>query len=145
MSQSTTTDGSQHPFSQNETVDPNMHLRYPDRLEFAYTPSEESFVACSLDVPLTQMSEAVVAQSLSVSATPSPVSPQEQERDKQEKVKKDIARMNEEFTKHKYEAFVHKNMHLMFKVYPFDLKWYAQIYQILFHFLAAPLTACIWQ
>ena len=51
----------------------------------------------------------------SVSATPTPTLSTE------DKTRQDIARMNEEFKKHGYEAFVHKNMHLMYRVYPFDL------------------------
>jgi len=135
MSQSTTTAGSQGidsnapvsqysndssnvMYSQGETHDPNLHLRYPDRQQEVFT-SSESFVPCSLDVPLTQLSQ---QSPQSVSATPSPVVVQQSIEDK---VRNDIARMNEEFTKHKYEAFVHGKMHLIFKVYPFDLekKW----------------------
>ena len=148
MSQSTTTAGSQGQdsldssvvYSQDQTLqtthsgeNPTIN-NFPDRQEDEGSSSQGSFVACSLETPYTQMSQAkgsTLESTQSISATPTPtampavvpnvpnVNTVLQE---QEKVKRDIARMNEEFAKHKYEAFVHKNMHLMFKVYPFDLK-----------------------
>ena len=108
MSGSTTTAGSQ---AQNQ--------EYPDRQPEFEEPGESEEISIapdSLNPTLTQVSQSTQ----SVSATPS----QAEERQRvEDKVRADIARMNEEFAKHKYEAFVHKKMHLIFKVYPFDLKW----------------------
>jgi hypothetical protein len=112
MSGSTTTAGSQAQIQE-----------YPDRQPEFEEPGESEEISIapdSLNPTLTQVSQSTQ----SVSATPS----QAEERQRvattvEDKVRADIARMNEEFAKHKYEAFVHKKMHLIFKVYPFDLEW----------------------
>ncbi len=138
MSQSTTTAGSQAEHSldssvmhsqdetfQNFRSDENPNINFPDRQEEEGFSSQGSFVPCSIDIQLTQLSQSCKASTQSVSATPTPtVQPgtTAQDLSMEDKVRSDIERMNKEFAKHKYEAFVHKNMHLMFKVYPFDLK-----------------------
>jgi len=112
MSGSTTTAGSQAQIQE-----------YPDRqpeFEESVASEEISIAPDSLNPTLTQVSQSTQ----SVSATPS----QAEERQRvattvEDKVRADIARMNEEFAKHKYEAFVHNRIHLIFKVYPFDLQW----------------------
>jgi hypothetical protein len=102
----------------NETYDPNLQLKYPDRQPSAAPSSDESFVACSLDVPLTQLSQQ------SVSATPcSSVAESAIESDETQRVRRSIAELCEQLHGLKYETFVHKNMHLAFKIYPFDLEW----------------------
>ena len=135
MSQSTTTAGSQAEHSldssvmhsqdetfQNFRSDDNPNINYPDRQEDESFSSQGSFVPCSIDIPLTQLSQSCKASTQSVSATPTPTVQSAQDLSMEDKVRRDIARMNEEFVKHKYEAFVHKNMHIVFKVYPFELK-----------------------
>ena len=123
MSQSTTTAGSQgesqptlNVYSQEATYQQFASaISYGDRQDEFQHLSQQSIVPCSLDVPLTQLSEGQVMSTQSVSATPTPTLSTEY------KARQDIARMNEEFKKHGYKAFVDKNMHLMYRVYPFDL------------------------
>ena len=132
---STTTAGSQDSqvsdemHSQNQTLYPDLRLNYPDRQDDVLS-TEDSFVRSSLDVQLTQLSPPTQASQLSnasrtthvsatpsmqsVSATPTPLSIED-------KVRKDIDELNRQFKSHGYEAFVHRNMHIMFKCYPFDL------------------------
>ena len=91
-----------------------QYAEYADRQEDVYKPSDESFVPCSIEMPLTQMpSSGGDLSTQSASATPVSL---------EDKVREDIDKMNEEFKRHGYEAFVHNNMHLMFKVYPFKLR-----------------------
>ena len=132
---STTTAGSQDSqvsdemHSQNKTLHPDLHLNYPDRQDSVQS-SEHSFVQDSLDVQLTQLSPPasqlsnasrtthVSATPQSVSATPSPLSDEDS-------VRKHIEEMNKHFERHGYQAFVHKEMHIIIKRYPFNLtpKW----------------------
>jgi hypothetical protein len=124
MSQSTTTAGSQgesqptlNVYSQEATYQQQFAsaISYADRQDEFQNPSQQSIVPSSLDVPLDQLSQGQVMSTQSVSATPTPTLSTE------DKARQDIARMNEEFKKHGYKAFVDKNMHLMYRVYPFDL------------------------
>ena len=114
MSQSTTTAGSQS--SQNETCDQVLRLNYPDRQD--EYPSQDSFVPLTQlpdekpNQPSTQTSNGSVCYD-SLSATPTPNS--------EDDVKKAIAKINTDLSKHGYKAFVHGNTHFMFKTYPFDL------------------------
>jgi hypothetical protein len=138
MSQSTTTAGSQAEHSldssvmhsqdetfQNFRSDETPNINFPDRQEEESFSSQGSFVPCSVDIQLTQLSQSCKASTQSVSATPTPtVQPgtTAQDLSVEDKARRDIERMNEEFAKHKYTAFVHKNMHMIFRVYDFDLK-----------------------
>ena len=74
--------------------------------------SNESFVASSVEVPLSQMTS---------DSNPPPAPSRTFTEEEKKKVKDDITEMNLRFTQHGYEAFVHNRMHLIFKVYPFDL------------------------
>ncbi len=125
MSQSTTSAGSQ---TQNDICEQRLRRDYPDRQD-AYS-SQESF-SFSQNVPLTQLSHnsiksdaSVCPDSLkSVSATPTPKEEEEDQtrKDDEDKMRKAIAKMNADLTRHGYQAFVHENTHFIFRTFPFDL------------------------
>jgi hypothetical protein len=97
----------------------------PDRQEYNFDSSQE-YVPSSLQMPLTQQSQqskqGAADSQQSVSATPS--------QDGYDNLRSTIKKMNEEFRKYGYEAFVHNNTHFIFKTYHgIDLnmpKWWEQ-------------------
>ena len=116
--------------SQIDTYDQRLPFNYPDRQDEVIAEStDESFaadsVSSSFSSSLGVSLNAPHNVSHNVSHNASHHSPQTTRTFTEEeiqKVKDDIAEMNQRFMQHGYEAFVHKKMHLIFKVYPFDLE-----------------------
>lgn len=126
MSQSTT-DSLSTPVqcSQNDTYDERLRLNYPDRQDDMVPEStDESFAASSM-----ASATSITSITSITPVTPVPNASQQVRtqttrtftEEEIQKVKDDIAEMNQRFVQHGYEAFVHNKMHLIFKVYPFDL------------------------
>ena len=132
MSQSTTTDGqSQTPVqcsqteSQNETYDQRLRFNYPDRQEEMVAEStDESFAPCSVnsEMSASPVQTSVQLESSETIETTTTHTPRIFTEEEIRKVRDDINEMNQRFAQHGYEAFVHNKMHLIFRVFPFDLQ-----------------------
>ena len=109
--------------SANDTCDQRLMLNYPDRQdEMVAESTDESFAAFTVEVPLSQTTDQC---STPVNSCPPPLAQSHARSFTEEeirKVREDITEMNSRFTEHGYEAFVHNKMHLIFKIYPFDLE-----------------------